>query len=265
MKQLLVEKSSGESIKVKVKNIVFGSKEKIIISGPCSVENYDNMIKIGRELKKIGVHMLRGGAFKPRTSPYDFQGLQIEGLKILKEAGEEINLPVVTEVMDSRDIDMVSKYADMLQVGSRNMYNYSLLKELGKLNAPILLKRGMSATISEWLNAAEYMLSYGNENIVLCERGIRTFENYTRNTLDLSSVAVIKQKYRLPVIVDPSHGTGMRELVPPMSLAAIAAGADGVIIESHITPDEAVSDARQTISMETLNRLIMDIYRFNEI
>jgi 3-deoxy-7-phosphoheptulonate synthase len=265
MKQLLVENSSGESIKVKVKNIVFGSKEKVIISGPCSVENYDNMIKIGIELKKMGVHMLRGGAFKPRTSPYDFQGLQIEGLRILKEAGEEINLPVVTEVMDARDIDMVSKYADMLQVGSRNMYNYTLLKELGKLNAPILLKRGMSATISEWLNAAEYMLSYGNENIVLCERGIRTFENYTRNTLDLNSVAVIKQKYRLPVIVDPSHGTGMRELVPPMSLAAIAAGADGLIIESHITPDEAVSDARQTISMEALNRLVIDIDRFNKI
>jgi 3-deoxy-7-phosphoheptulonate synthase len=265
MKQLLVENRSGESIKVRVKNIVFGSKEKIIISGPCSVENYDNMIEISRELKKIGVHMLRGGAFKPRTSPYDFQGLQKEGLQILKEAGEEFSLPVVTEVMDARDIDMVSMYADMLQVGSRNMYNYSLLKELGKINIPILLKRGMSATISEWLHAAEYILSFGNENVVLCERGIRTFETYTRNTLDLNSVAVIKQKYRLPIIVDPSHGTGMKELVPPMSLAAIAAGADGLIIESHIRPDDAVSDARQTISMKALNSLILDIDKFSKL
>ena len=264
MKQLLVENSSGKRIKVKVKNVVFGSAEKIIISGPCSVENYDNMVKISKKLKKLGVHMLRGGAFKPRTSPYDFQGLQGEGLRILKEVGTEFNLPVVTEVVDVRDIDMVSKYADMLQVGSRNMYNYPLLKELGKIKIPILLKRGMSATVSEWLYAAEYLLSFGNENVVLCERGIRTFEPYTRNTLDLNSVAVIKQKYRLPVIVDPSHGTGMRELVPPMSLAAIAAGADGLIIESHISPEDAVSDARQTISMEALESLIVDIDKFNK-
>lgn len=256
MKQLLVDKSSGDNLEVKVKNIVFGTKEKIIISGPCSVESYDNMIKIGRELKELGVHMLRGGAFKPRTSPYDFQGLQDEGLRILKAAGDEIGLPVVTEVMDARDIDEVIRYADMLQVGSRNMYNYSLLKELGKLEIPILLKRGMSATLSEWLYAAEYILSYGNNNVVLCERGIRTFETYTRNTLDLNSVAVIKQKYRLPVIVDPSHGTGMRELVRAMSLASVAAGADGLIIESHISPDNAVSDARQTISMHALKEIV---------
>ncbi len=265
MKQLLVDNSSGDSIRVKVKNIVFGSNEKIIISGPCSVENYDNMIRIGMELKKLGVQMLRGGAFKPRTSPYDFQGLQEEGLRILKEAGEEVNLPVVTEVMDARDIDEASQYADMLQVGSRNMYNYSLLKELGKTRTPILLKRGMSATLTEWLYAAEYILSYGNENVVLCERGIRTFETYTRNTLDLNSVAVIKQKYRLPVIVDPSHGTGMRELVPTMSLAAIAAGADGLIIESHINPDNAVSDARQTISMDSLKQIIKNIDKLKDV
>jgi 3-deoxy-7-phosphoheptulonate synthase len=259
MKQLLVDKVSGDSVRVQVKKVVFGDQEKVIISGPCSVENYDNMIKIGRELKELGVHMLRGGAFKPRTSPYDFQGLQEEGLKILNAAGMEVDLPVVTEVMDARDIDIVSQYADMLQVGSRNMYNYSLLKELGRTNTPVLLKRGMSATLSEWLYAAEYILSFGNENVVLCERGIRTFETYTRNTLDLNSVAVIKQKYRLPIIVDPSHGTGMRELVPTMALASLAAGADGLIIESHINPDNAVSDARQTISIEVLKQLMMKV------
>jgi 3-deoxy-7-phosphoheptulonate synthase len=259
VKKLLVEKQSGDNIKVTVKDIVFGSREKIIISGPCSVEDYCTMIKIGAELKRLGVHMLRGGAFKPRTSPYDFQGLQEEGLEILKAVGTEVNLPVVTEVMDVRDIESVSRYADMLQVGSRNMYNYSLLKELGKANVPILLKRGMSATLSEWLYAAEYIISNGNTNVVLCERGIRTFETYTRNTLDLNSVAAVKQKYRLPIIVDPSHGTGMRELVPTMSLAAIAAGADGLILESHLSPDNSVSDARQTISMNCLSTIMENV------
>lgn len=259
MKQLLVDKNSGDSIRVKVRDVIFGNKDKVIVSGPCSVESYENMIKIALELKGIGVHMLRGGAFKPRTSPYDFQGLQEEGLKILRAAGNEVNLPVVTEVMDARDIEIVSTYADMLQVGSRNMYNYSLLKELGRVDKPILLKRGMSATLSEWLYAAEYILSFGNEQVVLCERGIRTFETYTRNTLDLNSVAAIKHKYRLPIIVDPSHGTGMRELVPAMSLAAVAAGADGLMIESHVNPDNAVSDARQTISISMLRDVISDV------
>ncbi|MCM0650401.1 3-deoxy-7-phosphoheptulonate synthase [Clostridium swellfunianum] len=265
MKQLLVDKSSGDSIKVKISNIVFGSEDKIIISGPCSVEDYENMIKIARKLKRLGVHMIRGGAFKPRTSPYDFQGLQEEGLKILKQVGCEVQLPVVTEIMDTRDIEMVSGYSDMLQVGSRNMYNYSLLKELGRSKVPVLLKRGMSATLSEWLYAAEYILSFGNPNVVLCERGIRTFETYTRNTLDLNSVAVLKQKYRLPVIVDPSHGTGMKELVPNMCLASIAAGADGLIIESHINPDNAVSDARQTISISSLEKIISKVNKLKEI
>lgn len=265
MKQLLVDKSSGDSIKVKISNVVFGSEDKIIISGPCSVEDYENMIKIARKLKRLGVHMIRGGAFKPRTSPYDFQGLQEEGLKILKQVGCEVQLPVVTEIMDTRDIEMVSGYSDMLQVGSRNMYNYSLLKELGRSKVPVLLKRGMSATLSEWLYAAEYILSFGNPNVVLCERGIRTFETYTRNTLDLNSVAVLKQKYRLPVIVDPSHGTGMKELVPNMCLASIAAGADGLIIESHINPDNAVSDARQTISISSLEKIISKVNKLKEI
>lgn len=260
MKNLLVDKNSGDNIQVKVRDVIIGAQEKTIISGPCSVESLDTMMKIGRELKALGVHILRGGAFKPRTSPYDFQGLKDDGLRILSTVGKEMNLPIVTEVMDARDIEDVLKYADMLQIGSRNMYNYTLLKEVGKTKAPILLKRGLSATISEWLYAAEYIMAAGNENVVLCERGIRTFESYTRNTLDLNSVAVVKQKYRIPVIVDPSHGTGLRELVSTMSVASIAAGADGLMIESHISPDNSVSDARQTVSMETLGR-IMDTVR----
>jgi 3-deoxy-7-phosphoheptulonate synthase len=265
MEKLLVHKNSGLDLKVLVKNILIGGKEKVIISGPCSVEDYDNMYNIAKELKKAGVHMLRGGAFKPRTSPYDFQGLKEEGLKILKSIGDEFNMPIVTEVMDTQDIELVSKYADMLQIGSRNMYNYSLLKAVGKLKTPILLKRGMSATLSEWLYAAEYILSNGNENVVLCERGIRTFETYTRNTLDLSSVAAIKQNYRIPVIVDPSHGTGIRELVARMSLASIAAGADGLMIESHIDPNKAVSDSSQTVSIDTVNTIVKNIKKFDEI
>lgn len=265
MEKLLVHKNSGLDLKVLVKNIIIGGREKIIISGPCSVEDYDSMYSIAKELKKMGVHMLRGGAFKPRTSPYDFQGLKEEGLKILKSIGDEFNMPIVTEVMDTQDIDLVSNYADMLQIGSRNMYNYSLLKAVGKLKTPILLKRGMSATLSEWLYAAEYILAQGNENVVLCERGIRTFETYTRNTLDLSSVAAIKQNYRIPVIVDPSHGTGRRELVAAMSLSSIAAGADGLMIESHIDPDKAVSDSSQTVSMDIVNTIVDNIKKFDEI
>ncbi|WP_411679205.1 3-deoxy-7-phosphoheptulonate synthase [Clostridium thailandense] len=265
MKKLLIDQNNGELIKVKVKDVVFGGKEKVIISGPCSIESYDIMMRIGKELKDLGVHMLRGGAFKPRTSPYDFQGLKEEGLKIIKSVSEEINLPIVTEVMDARDIDNALNYTDMIQVGSRNMYNYTLLKELGRTDSPILLKRGLSATISEWVCAAEYIMAEGNNNVVLCERGIRTFESYTRNTLDLNSVAVIKQKYRMPVIVDPSHGTGLRELVPSMSLASITAGADGLIIESHISPDNAVSDARQTVSMKSLENIIEGVKKLEQV
>lgn len=265
MEKLLIDQNAGDLIKVKVKDVVFGGKEKIIISGPCSIESYDIMIRIGKELKDLGIHMLRGGAFKPRTSPYDFQGLKDEGLKIIKSVGEEVGLPVITEVMDARDIENALRYTDMIQIGSRNMYNYTLLKELGKTNAPVLLKRGLSATISEWVYAAEYIMAEGNTNVVLCERGIRTFESYTRNTLDLNSVAVVKQKYRIPVIVDPSHGTGLRELVPTMSLASIAAGADGLIIESHISPDNAVSDARQTVSMESLKNIVSGVKKLEQI
>jgi len=193
MKEILADKSSGSKIKVQVKDIVIGGDELTFISGPCAVEDYDKMMDIGKSLKKQGVHMIRAGAYKPRTSPYDFQGLGLEGLKILKEVGDRFGLPVVSEVMDPRDIEKSLKYVDMIQVGSRNMYNYTFLKELGKLKVPILLKRGISATIAEWIYAAEYVLKEGNMNGVLCERGIRTFETSTRNTLDLNSVAMIKK------------------------------------------------------------------------
>lgn len=259
MKNLLVDLKTGEKIKVKVGELTFGGEEKIIISGPCSVEKFEAMEKIAKSLKEKGIHMLRGGAFKPRTSPYDFQGLGFEGFKILKAIREEFNMPVVSEVLDTRHVEKSLDYIDMIQIGSRNMYNYSLLKEVGKTNKPVLLKRGMSATLKEWLNAAEYIISEGNNNVVLCERGIRTFEDYTRNTLDLNSVAVIKENYRLPVIVDPSHGTGLRQIVPIMSMAAIAAGADGIIVESHIDPEHSVSDSKETVSLETIGNIVDNI------
>lgn len=252
MENLLANKMNGENIKVAVKNVIIGGDDLVFISGPCSVEDHEKMRSIASELKHVGVNMLRAGAYKPRTSPYDFQGLGEEGLKILKSVGDEFNLPIVSEIMDARDIESSLKYVDMIQVGSRNMYNYSLLKELGRYDVPVLLKRGMSATLMEWIYAAEYILKEGNHNVVLCERGIRTFETSTRNTLDLNSVALIKKDYRLPIIVDPSHGTGRRELVSTMSAASVAAGADGLIIESHITPDNAISDARQTINVKSM-------------
>jgi len=265
MERLLVDNNSGPKITVKVGNTIIGNGEPVFISGPCSVEEYDKMMFIGERLKEIGVHIIRGGAFKPRTSPYDFQGLHLEGIKILHEVGQKFNLPIVTEIMDARDIEKCLPFIDMIQIGSRNMYNYTLLKELGNYEIPILLKRGISATVSEWLYAAEYIMSSGNKNVVLCERGIRTFETYTRNTLDLNSVVAIKQNYRLPVIVDPSHGTGRRELVAPMSLAAIACGADGLMIESHITPDNALSDARQTINLDCLEGIVNKVNKLKEL
>ncbi|NEZ46360.1 3-deoxy-7-phosphoheptulonate synthase [Clostridium niameyense] len=265
MEKLLVDKKSGDNIKVKVKDVVIGHKEKVIISGPCAIENEDTMMKIGEGLKDAGVHILRGGAFKPRTSPYSFQGLQFEGIKILKSVGDKFNMPIVSEIMDARDLEKAYDYIDMIQIGSRNMYNYTLLKEVGKTKKPVLLKRGMSATLSEWMYAAEYILSEGNANVVLCERGIRTFESYTRNTLDINSVSVIKDKYRLPIIVDPSHATGFREYVKPMALASIVAGADGLIIESHIEPDKSVSDARQTVSIEEMRSIIHKVKKLTNI
>lgn len=265
MKNLLVSKSCGKSIKINIGNKVIGGNDVVIAAGPCSIENYDNMLSIGKELKEIGVDILRGGAFKPRTSPYDFQGLEYDGLKILRDVGNELGMPVVSEIMDTRDVETALDYIDIIQIGSRNMFNYSLLKEIGKINKPVLLKRGMSATLKEWVNAAEYIMSLGNHNIILCERGIRTFENYTRNTLDLNCVAAIKNDYRLPVIVDPSHATGLRELVPAMSYGAIASGADGLIIESHINPEKSISDSRQTVSIETLKKIISGVKKIKNI
>jgi 3-deoxy-7-phosphoheptulonate synthase len=218
-----------------------------VIAGPCSVESEEQTIETARKVQEAGGNILRGGAFKPRTSPYDFQGLGLKGLKILEKARKETGLPVVTEVLDPRDVSWVCEYADVLQVGTRNMQNFSLLKEVGKAGKPVLLKRGMSSTLMEWLNCAEYILAEGNPNVILCERGIRTFETYTRNTLDLSMVPSVREISRLPIIVDPSHGTGRLSLVEPMSLAAIAAGADGVMIEVHRNPEEALSDKDQAM------------------
>ncbi len=219
----------------------------VLIAGPCSVESEKQTIITAQKVKESGANMLRGGAFKPRTSPYSFQGLGIKGLKILAKAREETGLPVVTEVVDTRDAGWVCEYADILQVGARNMQNYSLLKEVGKIGKPVLLKRGMYSTLEEWLNCAEYILAEGNRNVILCERGIRTFETYTRNTLDLSMIPAVKEISHLPVIVDPSHGTGRLSLIEPMSLAAVAAGTDGLIIEVHYKPEEALSDREQAM------------------
>ncbi|MCX7903000.1 MAG: 3-deoxy-7-phosphoheptulonate synthase [Caloramator sp.] len=225
-------------------------KQPLIIAGPCSVENYDVMEKTVKFLKDLGIEYIRGGAFKPRTSPYSFQGLGMEGIEILEDMKKKYGVRIVSEILDIRDLDEMMDSIDIIQVGSRNMYNYPLLKELGRIKKPILLKRGISATIEEWLNAAEYIALEGNTDIILCERGIRTFENYTRNTLDLNCVPVVKQRTNLAIIVDPSHGTGRRELVKPLSLAAIAAGADGLLIEVHPDPDKALSDGFQSLNFE---------------
>ncbi len=219
-----------------------------VIAGPCSVESEEQTVETAIAVKEGGAQMLRGGAFKPRTSPYAFQGLGLKGLKILAKAREITGLPVVTEVIDTRDVSWVCEYADVLQIGARNMQNFSLLREVGKVDKPVLLKRGMYSTIEEWLNCAEYILKEGNPNVILCERGIRTFETYTRNTLDLSAVPAIKELTHLPIITDPTHGTGRVSLIGPMSLASVAAGADGLIIEVHRNPPEALSDKDQALT-----------------
>ncbi|MBU0585906.1 3-deoxy-7-phosphoheptulonate synthase [Candidatus Micrarchaeota archaeon] len=221
-----------------------------IIAGPCGVESEDQLMETARAVKAGGADMLRGGAFKPRTSPYAFQGLGLKGLKILAKAREETGLPIVTEVIDPRDVSWVSEYADVLQVGARNMQNFSLLKEVGKSNRAVLLKRGMLSTLEELLNCAEYILNEGNPDVILCERGIRTFETYTRNTLDISAVPALKELTHLPVIIDPSHAAGKVSLIPSMSFAAVGAGADGIIVEAHRNPAEALSDKDQALTPE---------------
>jgi len=243
---------------VKVGNVKIG-QGFTVIAGPCAVESREQIIETAVEVKKLGADMLRGGAFKPRTSPYAFQGLEEEGLKLLQEARERTGLPIVTEVIDTKDVKLVSEYADVMQIGARNMQNFALLKEVGKLEKPVLLKRGLSATIEEWLYCAEYILKEGNPNVIMCERGIRTFEKYTRNTLDLSSVPSLKELTHLPVITDPSHGTGRNSLVIPMALASLAVGADGIIVEVHRKPEESVSDKDQTLSIEQFGEMMKKI------
>lgn len=230
-----------------------------IMAGPCAVEGRKEFLEVAKEVKKVGATMLRGGAFKPRTSPYAFQGLGEEGLKIMAEAREKTGLPFVTEVMDTRDVTLVAKYADMLQIGARNMANFNLLKEVGKTKKPILLKRGPGSTVQEWLMSAEYIFSEGNKQVVLCERGIRTFETATRNTLDLNAVPLVKKLTHLPIIVDPSHGTGEWSLVPAMAKAGIAAGADGLMLEVHPRPEEAMSDGAQSLKFDTFAKLMKEL------
>ena len=244
---------------VDVGGVKIGGKGIVIMAGPCSVESKEQIVETAKAVKKAGAKILRGGAFKPRTSPYSFQGMGEKGLKLLKLAKEETGLPIITEVMDPRNVALVCKYSDILQIGARNMQNYDLLKEVGKCRHPILLKRGLSATINEWLMSAEYIMAEGNHNVILCERGIRTFETYTRNTLDLNAVPSVKELTHLPIIVDPSHGTGKYTLVSPMSKAALAAGADGLLIEVHPNPEKSVSDADQTISTKRFAKLMEEL------
>lgn len=250
---------------IKVKDVVLGGDKVVVMAGPCSVENRATLLETARMIKKAGASILRGGAFKPRTSPYSFQGLGEEGLRYLAEVSQITGLPVVTEAMDPRQLEAVVSYADIIQIGARNMQNFDLLREAGKQNKPILLKRGMAATVKELLMSAEYILSSGNYNVILCERGIRTFENSTRFTLDITSVSLIELLSHLPVIVDPSHGTGERELVLPLSRAAVAAGADGLLIEVHPRPEEALSDGFQSVPFHSFQQLMDEIKNIAQV
>lgn len=251
--------SKPDNTIVKIGGVKVGGSEIVIIAGPCAVESREQLFKTGRSVRTSGAHILRGGAFKPRSSPYTFQGMGEEGLKLLYEIRKDTGMPVVTEVMDTRQVEMVSQYADIIQIGSRNMQNFPLLKEAGLCRKPVLLKRGMMATIEEYLMAAEYILNQGNDQVILCERGIRTFETSTRNTLDLSAVPVLKRLTHLPVIVDPSHGTGVRWMVPPMAKAAVAVGADGLIMEVHYNPEGALCDGYQSLSLDEFDNLMCDL------
>jgi 3-deoxy-7-phosphoheptulonate synthase len=244
---------------IRVKGKVIGGKKIQVMAGPCAVENKTMLMRISEKVRDAGASFIRGGAFKPRSSPYSFQGLGEEGLKYLSEVKKKTGLPVVTELMDPRDIKVIEKYADIIQIGARNMQNFRLLLEVGTCKRPVLLKRGLSATIKEWLMAAEYIMSKGNQEVILCERGIRTFETATRNTLDLSAVPVLKQLTHLPVIVDPSHGVGKWSLVAPMAMAAVAAGADGLMIEVHTNPEEAMSDGEQSLRPADFKKLMKEL------
>jgi len=257
--KLVSRELKKEDTIVKVGNVYIGGKDIVVMAGPCSVENEELLISIAREVKKAGARVLRGGAFKPRTSPYSFQGLGERGLKYLAKAKRTTGLPVVTEAMNIQQLELVSRYADIIQIGARNVQNFELLKEAGKTKKPILLKRGIATTIEEWLMSAEYIVSNGNSNVILCERGIRTFESATRFTLDLNAIPAVKSWSHLPVIVDPSHGTGVRDFVISMSKAAIACGADGLIIEVHSDPEHALSDGVQSILPESFASLMQEL------
>jgi len=248
-----------DDTKIKIEDVVIGDKKVVVIAGPCAVESEKQTIDIAKAAKSAGADMLRGGAFKPRTSPYSFQGLGEEGLKILLKAKQETNLPIVSEAIDTEVFSLVEEYVDVVQIGARNMQNYSLLKKVGKSKKPILLKRGMASTIQEFLLAAEYIMSEGNYNVILCERGIRTFSDFTRFTLDISSIPELKRISHLPVIADPSHASGKRDMVLPLSRAAIAAGADGIMIEAHYNPDKALSDGPQSLTIPGLRQVIAEL------
>lgn len=249
----------NDSTVIKIKDIEIGGNSVVMMSGPCSVENEDQIFRLAKAVAASGTRVLRGGAFKPRTSPYSFQGLGEKGLELLRKAADENNLIVITEVMQINQIDVIEKYTDIFQIGARNMQNFGLLKELGQTSKPVMLKRGLSATIEETLMSAEYVLSSGNPNVILCERGIRTFENYTRNTFDVSAIPVIHKKSHLPIIADPSHATGYRDQVPHIARAAVAAGADGLMIEIHDNPDKALSDGPQALLPVAYVELIKEL------
>ncbi|OGX06047.1 MAG: 3-deoxy-7-phosphoheptulonate synthase [Omnitrophica WOR_2 bacterium GWA2_47_8] len=257
--KLVSREFKKEDSVIKVKNVQIGAKKIIVMAGPCSIENHSSLLDIAKKIKKAGATVLRGGAFKPRTSPYDFQGLGEEGLKYLADVGKETGLATITEVMDPRQVGLIDKYSDIFQIGARNMQNFSLLKEVGLTQKPVLLKRGLSATIKDLLMSAEYILAQGNFNVMLCERGIRTFETATRNTLDINAVPVVKQLSHLPIIVDPSHGTGRWGLVPSVAKAAVAAGCDGLMIEVHQNPEEALSDGPQSLIPDNFAALMKDL------
>ncbi|AUN13990.1 3-deoxy-7-phosphoheptulonate synthase [Paraclostridium sordellii] len=249
----------NNNLNIKINENLELPKNKIIMAGPCAIESYEQLLETAKFIKKQGANMLRGGAYKPRTSPTSFQGLKEEGLEILKSVKIETGLPVITELMDARDLEKIYDVTDIIQIGSRNMQNFTLLSEVGKQDKPVMLKRGISSTINEWIGAAEYIAIGGNSNIIMCERGIRTYNDYTRNTLDIAAVPIIKKETNLPVVVDPSHATGVRYLVKPMSIASLAAGADGLMIEVHPNPSEALSDGPQSLNFDEFEDLMNSI------
>ena len=250
---------------IKIKDVTIGSNEVVVMAGPCSVESEEQIFTIAEIISKSGAKILRGGAFKPRTSPYSFQGLGEEGLKLLRRAGDKFNLLVITEVMEISQIKIVEEYTDIFQIGARNMQNFSLLKEVGKASKPVMLKRGLAATVEDWLMSAEYILSGGNKNVMLCERGIRTFETYTRNTFDLSAIPVVHKRSHLPVVADPSHATGLRDKVLPMARAAVAAGADALMVEVHHDPENALSDGPQALLPDQFSEMMRQVKLIAEV